>query len=136
MGINNHSVWGVQTKEFTGIQRSVSADYTDTDSQLIGNPDNVSGTGTFSRLSGTELLSGVSYYIINQNSGFAIDIPNGKLDQGTNIQQWERNGSWAQQWRIISVDENYCRIVSAGNESMCIAVAENSGDDGINIELQ
>ncbi|WP_295075029.1 RICIN domain-containing protein [Ruminococcus sp.] len=136
VGSNNRSVWGVQTKDFTGIQRSVSADYTDTDSQLIGNPDNVSGTGTFSRLSSTELLSGVSYYIINQNSGFAIDIPNGKLDQGTNIQQWERNGSWAQQWRIISVDENYCRIVSSGDEAMCIAVAENSGDDGINIELQ
>ena len=136
VGNNNHSVWGVQMKEFTGTQRSGYADFTDASSQLTGNSYTVSGTGAFSRLSGTELLSGVPYYLINQNSGLAIDIPEGRLDPGTNIQQWERNGSWAQQWRIISVDEKYCRIVSAGDESMCIAVAQNSGDDGINIELQ
>ena len=53
-----------------------------------------------------------------------------------NIQQWERNGSWAQQWKLISVDKNYFRIVSAGDESMCIAVSEISANDGVNIELQ
>ena len=136
VGSNNQTVWGVQTRQFTGSERSALTDYTDKNSQLIGNADTVSGTGSYSRLSGTELLSGVTYYIINQNSGMAADIPNGRLTEGTNIQQWERNGSWAQQWRIISFDENYCRIVSAGDESMCIAVAESSAGDGVNIELQ
>ena len=136
VGSNNQTVWGVQTRAFTGRERSGLADFTDKNSQLINKAVAVSGSGACARLSGTELLSGVPYYIINQNSGMAIDIPNGRLDEGTNIQQWERNGSWAQQWRLISVDENYFRIVSAGDESMCMAVSENSADDGVNIELQ
>ncbi|MCR4796049.1 MAG: RICIN domain-containing protein [Ruminococcus sp.] len=136
VGKNNQTIWGVQTKEFTGKDRSGLADFTDTNSQLINKADTVSGSGAAVKLSGTELISGVPYYIINQNSGMAIDLPNGKLDAGTNIQQWERNGSWAQQWRIIAVDKNYCRIVSVGNESMCIAAAQSSADDGVNIELQ
>ena len=136
VGTNNHTIWGAQTKQFTGSLRSATADFTDSESQLINKAETVSGTGAEPYLSGTELLSGASYYIVNQNSGMAIDLPNGKLDEGTNIQQWERNGSWAQQWRIISVDKDYCRIVSVGDESMCMAVAENSAADGVNIELQ
>jgi arabinan endo-1,5-alpha-L-arabinosidase len=136
VGSNNQTIWGAQTKQFSGSERTGNADFTDKNSQLINKADTVSGSGTSARLSDSELLSGVSYYIINQNSGMAIDLPNGKLDEGTNIQQWERNGSWAQQWRIISVDNDYCRIVSVGDESMCIAVAESSSEDGVNIELQ
>ena len=136
VGNNNQSIWGVQTKEFTGKERSENVDFTDKSSQLIGNADNISGSGACARLSDTDFLSGVTYYIINQNSGMAIDIPNGTLDDGTNIQQWERNGSWAQQWRLISVDKDYFRIVSAGDESMCIAVSEISANDGVNVELQ
>ena len=136
VGSNNRTVWGVQTRQFTGSGRSGLADFTDKNSQLINNRDTVSGCGAAVKLSGTDLLSGVTYCIINHNSGMAADLPNGKLDEGTNIQQWERNGSWAQQWRIISVDENYCRIVSVGDESMCMAVAQSSADDGVNIELQ
>ena len=136
VGNNNQTVWGTQTKTFSGTERSGLTDFTDKNSQLINNADTVSGSGKSVKLSGTELLSGISYYIINQNSGMAIDLPNGKLDEGTNIQQWERNGSWAQQWRLISVDDEYFRIVSVGDESMCIAVAESSAEDGVNIELQ
>ena len=136
VGSNNQTIWGVQTKSFKGTERTGLADFTDKNSQLINKAETVSGTGSALRLSGTELLSGVSYYIINQNSDMTIDIPNGKLDEGTNIQQWERNGSWAQQWRIISVDVDYCRIVSVGDETMCVAVADSSAADGVNIELQ
>ncbi|MBR6996647.1 MAG: RICIN domain-containing protein [Ruminococcus sp.] len=136
VGTNNHTIWGAQTKQFTGSLRSATADFTDSESQLINKADTVSGTGAEPYLSGTSLLSGTSYYIVNQNSSMAVDLPNGKLDEGTNIQQWERNNSWAQQWRIISVDKDYCRIVSMGDESMCIAVADNSAADGVNIELQ
>ncbi|MBR3667080.1 MAG: RICIN domain-containing protein [Ruminococcus sp.] len=136
VGTNNHTIWGAQTKQFTGSLRSATADFTDSESQLINKAETVSGTGEEPYLSGTSLLSGTSYYIVNQNSGMAVDLPNGKLDEGTNIQQWERNSSWAQQWRIISVDKDYCRIVSVGDESMCIAVADNSAADGVNIELQ
>lgn len=136
VGNNNQTIWGTQTKQFSGKERAGLADFTDNNSQLINKSDAVIGSGTAAKLCGTELLSGVPYYIINQNSEMAVDLPNGKLDEGTNIQQWERNGSWAQQWRIVSVDNEYCRIVSVGDESMCIAVAESSASDGVNIELQ
>ncbi len=136
VGSNNQTIWGAQTKQFSGSERSGTADFTDKSSQLINKADTVSGSSKAAYLSGTELLSGVPYYIINHNSGMAIDLPNGKLDIGTNIQQWERNGSWAQQWRFISVDEEYFRIVSIGDESKCIAVAKDSAEDGVNVELQ
>lgn len=136
VGTDNQTVWGAQTNQFTGSERPQLTDYTDKASQLINNADTVSGTGKSSKLSGTEFPSGAVYYIINQNSGLAVDIPNGKLDEGTNIQQWEHNGNWAQQWRLISVDDNYFRIVSVGDESMCIALAQSSSADGVNIELQ
>ena len=136
VGSNNQTVWGAQTKQYSGSDRSGTADFTDKNSQLINKADTVSGCGQALKLSNTELLSGVPYYIVNHNSGMAIDLPNGKLDIGTNIQQWERNGSWAQQWRMIAVDDEYCRIVSVGDESMCIAVAQNSAADGVNVELQ
>ncbi|MCR5601546.1 MAG: RICIN domain-containing protein [Ruminococcus sp.] len=136
VGSNNQTIWGAQTKQFSGSDRSGTADFTDQNSQLINKADTVSRSSKAEYLSKTELLSGVPYYIINHNSGKAIDLPNGKLDIGTNIQQWERNGSWAQQWRFISVDEDYFRIVSIGDESRCIAVAQDSADDGVNVELQ
>lgn len=136
VGSNNHTIWGAQTKQFTGEERSGLADFTDNSSKLLNAPETVSGSGLTAELGNTELLSGVTYYLVNKNSGKVIDLPNGKLDEGTNIQQWEKNNSWAQQWRIISVDNEYCRIVSSGDESMCISVAENSSADGINIELQ
>ncbi len=136
VGSNNQTIWGSQTKQFTGNIRSGGADFTDSSSQLIIKAETVSGSGSHTYLSNTELLSGAAYYIVNQNSSMAIDLPNGKLGEGTNIQQWEQNGIWAQQWRIISVDSDYCKIVSIGDESMCIAVAENSSTDGVNIELQ
>ena len=127
---------GRSDKTILRSERSGLADFTDNNSQLINKADTVIGSGQALKLSGTELLSGVPYYIVNHNSGMAVDLPNGKLDIGTNIQQWERNGSWAQQWRMIAVDDEYCRIVSVGDESMCIAVAQNSAADGVNIELQ
>lgn len=136
VGSNNQTIWGAQTKQYNGSDRSGTADFTDKNSQLINKSETVSGYSDSLKLSDTELLSGVSYYIINHNSGKAIDLPNGKLDIGTNIQQWERNGSWAQQWRMISVDKDYFHIVSIGDESKCIAVAQNSADDGVNVELQ
>lgn len=137
VGSNNRTVWGAQTKQFTGKERQVGIiDYTDKDSQIVYSRDVLLSGGYSSYLSGTELLSDVSYYIVNRNSGMAVDIPNGKLEAGTNIQQWEQNGSWAQQWRITSLDNDYCYILSAGDENMCIGLAENSGGDGVNFELQ
>ena len=136
VGSNNQTVWGAQTKEYTGTERAGLADYTNGAAELVMAPDTVGEASKAVRLSGTELLSGVNYFITNENSGLSLDLPEGKLDDGTNIQQWDFNKLWAQQWRLVAVDDTYFRIVSLGDESKCIAVAENSANDGINVELQ
>ena len=136
VGSNGQTVWGAQNNDFTGNERGEISDYTNADAALVIAPDTVGESSKTLKLSGTELLSGVSYFITNKNSGMSLDLPNGNLDAGTNIQQWDFNKSWAQQWRLIAVDDTYFRIVSLGDESKCITVAESSASDGANVELQ
>ncbi len=135
-GNNNQTIWGTQNKKFTGSERAALTDYTNPDAELVLAPDTAGESGKSVKLSGTELLSAVTYFIINKNSGLSIDLPAGRLDDGTNIHQWDFNKSWAQQWKLIAADDTYFRIVPLGNEQKCIAVAENSANDGINVELQ
>ena len=136
VGTNNHTVWGAKTSGYTGTDRTGIADYTDRNAKMVIAEDTLGEPGASSRLSGTSLISGIPYYITNVNSGLAIDLPNGKLNEGTNIQQWDFNKLWAQQWRITAVDKEWCKIVSLGDEQKCIAVASDTAADGTNVELQ
>ena len=136
VGRDNHSVWGAKTSTFSGTPRSGMADYVDANAEMVIAKDTLGLPSASPYLSNTDLISGIPYYITNVNSGLAIDLPNGKLDEGTNIQQWEQNKLWAQQWRIVSVDNEWCRIVSMGDETKCLAVASNTAADGTNVELQ
>ncbi|MBQ3947002.1 MAG: RICIN domain-containing protein [Ruminococcus sp.] len=136
VGSNNQTIWGAKTSKFTGTARAALGDFTNNDAQLVAAPDTVKEPSAAVKLSGTELISGIPYFITNVNSGLSLDLPSGSLDAGTNIQQWDFNKSWAQQWRIVAVDNEWCRIVSMGDESKCIAVAQNSANDGLNVELQ
>ena len=136
VGSNNQTIWGAKNTAFAGSERASLSDHTNSDAELIMAPDTIGEQSKALKISGTDLLSGVSYFITNKNSGLSLDLPEGKLDAGTNIQQWDFNKSWAQQWRLIAVDDTYFRIVSLGDEGKCVAVAENSANDGINVELQ
>ncbi len=137
VGSNNQTIWGAKTSKYSGTPRAGSADYTNANADLVMAPDTISDDQSKAlTLSGTKFLSGLTYYIVNQNSGLSLDLPEGKLDAGTNVQQWDFNKSWAQQWRLVAVDKDYFRIVSLGDESKCIAVAENTANDGVNVELQ
>lgn len=136
VGNNNQTIWGAQTREFTGKERAGLADYTNSNSELVIAPDTAGDSSKAVKLSNTDLLSGVSYYITNKNSGLSLDLPEGKLDDGTNIQQWDFNKLWAQQWRLIAVDNEYFKIVSMGDESKCVSVASDTAADGTNVELQ
>lgn len=136
VGSNGQTVWGAQNNEFTGIERTGLADYTNADASFVIAPDTVGKSSKTLKFSVTELFSDVSYFITNKNSGMSLDLPNGNLDAGTNIQQWDFNKSWAQQWRLVAVDDTYFRIVSLGDEAKCITVAESSTSDGTNVELQ
>lgn len=136
IGSNNQTVWGAQTTAYTGTPRDELKDYTDSDSQLVYAADTIGNTSAAVKIGETSLVSGVPYVIRNKNSGLVIDLPDGKSDDGTNIQQWGENGFSAQQWRIVAEDNGYCRIVSMMDEQKCIAVEENTATDGLNIELQ
>ena len=136
VGNNNQTIWGAKNSEYTGVDRKSLSDYTDKKAELVLAPKTIGEKSAAAKLSGSSLISGIPYYITNKNSGLSLDLPEGKLDGGTNIQQWDFNKSWAQQWKLISVDKKYFRIVSLGDESKCIAVAENSAADGVNVELQ
>lgn len=136
VGNNNQTIWGAKNSEYTGSERESLRDYTDKSAELVIASDTIGEKSAAVKLSGCDLISGIPYYITNKNSGLSLDLPEGKLDSGTNVQQWDFNKSWAQQWKLISVDEKYFRIVSLGDESKCVAVAENSAADGVNVELQ
>lgn len=131
---NNTCVWGSKKAEYRASEDIVNL--MNADSSLVYAPETASGTGETVKLCDTDLLSGVSYYITNKNSGMVLDLDSGNTDSGTNIQQWTKTGGSQQEWRIISEENGYCRIVSMADESMCIAVSENNSADGLNAELQ
>ena len=136
VGNNNQTIWGAKNSEYTGSDRESLRDYTDKNAELVIAYDTIGEKSTAVKLGGSNFISGMPYYITNKNSGLSLDLPEGKLESGTNIQQWDFNKCWAQQWKLISVDEKYFRIASLGDESKCVAVAENSAADGVNVELQ
>ena len=138
VGNNNQTVWGAKNDEYKGKERAWTGDYANAEYDLVYNWDSVkhSTPGAALKIDGTDLLSGVSYYIVNKNSGLSLDLPEGKTDAGTNLQQWEQNGCFAQQFRIIAEEDGWCRIASVGDESKVISVASNTAEDGANVELQ
>ncbi|SDA31286.1 arabinan endo-1,5-alpha-L-arabinosidase [Ruminococcus sp. YE71] len=135
VGSNNQSVWGAKNDKFTGSDRDYTGDYTNAEYDLVFDWDTVrnEAPGASLKISGTNLLSGVSYFIANKNSGLSLDLPEGKTASGTNIQQWEANGCFAQQFRIIAENDGWCRIASVGDETKVITVTSSA--DGANAEL-
>ncbi len=135
VGSNNQTVWGVQTKEYTGTDRAGLADHTNPDSRLVYNADMVTDTNGIKNIGDTELLSGVSYFISNKNSGLLMEVKNGLTAEGTNIQQWEKNVGPHHEWRITDLGGGYCKIALMSDESMALTVDGNDGADGLNIKL-
>jgi arabinan endo-1,5-alpha-L-arabinosidase len=137
VGSNNQTVWGAKNDQFSGSEGAWTGDYTNSEYDLVFNPDSVTNEypGASLKISDTDLLSGVSYYIVNKNSNLSLDLPNGSTANGTNIQQCEQNGCFAQQFRIVAEGNGWCRIASVGDESKVISVAYNTGADGTNVEL-
>lgn len=131
---NNTCIWGSKKAEYNEAEDS--PEYMNSASSLVYSPDTALGKGSSLKLSGTDLLSGVSYTIKNKNSGKLLDLYYGDTTDGTNIQQWTKLGGSAQEWRLVSADEDYFRIASMVDESKCAAVAGDASADGSNIELQ
>lgn len=135
VGSNNQTIWGVQTRAYAGTDRTVPADYTNSESSIVYNADSVSSGKNIRNIGDTELLSGVSYFISNKNSGLLLEVENGLTSEGTNVQQWEKNVGPHHEWRITDLGNGYCKISLMSDESMALTVDGNSSKDGLNIML-
>ncbi len=136
VGSDNQTVWGVQTKQFTGTDRSALIDYTSSDSNLSYSPDLSVSAGNSRYIGETELLSGIPYFITNKNSGLLLEVEGGKTEAGTNIQQWEMNKGPHHEWRITDQGGGWCRISLMSDETMAVTVDGNDAQDGLNIALE
>ena len=87
------------------------------------------------KLGDTEMDTSAYYTFKNTNSGLVMDIDGGKIESGTNIQQWESNGQNNQKWKLtpFANGTTYYYIRSAANENYVLKAM--TGDAGGNIEL-
>ncbi len=131
---NNTCVWGSKKTAYKASEDIVNL--TNADSSLVYNAESAGGYGNTVKLGDTQLLSGVSYRITNKNSAMVLDLDGSNPEVGSNIQQWTKQGGSNQEWRIVATEDGYCKIISMQDESKCVAVAENSAADGLNVELQ
>ena len=76
----------------------------------------------------------VIYTFRNGNSGLVMDIANGKMNDGTNVQQWDSNGLDCQKWTLQAFGSgNYYWIRPVQDNGYALR-AENNQNGG-NISL-
>ena len=62
-------------------------------------------------LEGRQMLSG--FYIVNMESGLALDNTNFSTSNGNLIQQWQPTGGSNQRWNLVYQPDGYYEIVNA-----------------------
>lgn len=81
-----------------------------------------------------EIVDGATYFLRNGHSGLFMDIPNGVNADGTNVQQWEFNGSDAQRFRLRRNASGLYTLASACSDfSQFVTVENASSEDGANV---
>jgi hypothetical protein len=77
-----------------------------------------------------------SYRITNVATNQCLDVQNGSIDAGTNVQVWENNDAMAQRWFVYQEGENY-GFVSACNawNKTVLDVADGMTAEGTNIRI-
>ncbi len=128
----NICIWGSKKEAY-----DISKDLVDRagSSQLVYQADANAKYNHTVRINHTDLLSGVSYHIINKFSGRLLDLENGNTADGTNIQQWEAIPGSPQEWRIVELEDGWCKIVSMTDESKALTVDGTDAANGLNIQL-
>ncbi|HEL9633268.1 TPA: RICIN domain-containing protein [Streptococcus suis] len=84
-----------------------------------------------------------AFEIINRHSGLVLDIAGGHISSGTNIQLWESNGTGAQAFKFVSVDNEAKRsiadgvyyIVTKANEQLRLTEASAGNDSYSNAQM-
>lgn len=131
---NNTCIWGSKKTAYDFSEDMIDA--ANANSKLVYHKESVQGTGAAVKLPGTELLSGVPYAITSKFNGKALDLSGGETEDGTQIQQWTFTGGSHQEWRLVAVDDTYCKILSMKDETKCIGINGNDAADGLNVTLQ
>ncbi len=75
---------------------------------------------------GTKMDTNLIYTFSNANSGFVMDIKDGNMSDGSNVQQWEANEFNCQKWKLVPYkDDNYYFIKSRMNEDYGLCIEDN-----------
>ncbi len=77
---------------------------------------------------------GMYYEIICANSGKVLDVAYGGKTNGSNVWQYESNGTVAQQWILQDAGDGYFYIMSKGS-LLYLDVAGGNRDNGANIQI-
>ncbi len=87
------------------------------------------------KIGDTEMDTSVYYTFKNVNSGLVMDIENGTMAEGTNVQQWGSNNLTCQQWKLtpFANGTTYYYVRSAADPNYVLKAM--TGSDGGNIEI-
>jgi hypothetical protein len=88
-------------------------------------PDDGSGDST-------DLVSGATYVVRNDNSGKALDVEAAGTGDGTNVHQWTYGGGENQQWVVTDLDNGYYKLEAAHSGKALDVEAAGTGD-GANV---
>lgn len=81
------------------------------------------------------LANGTSYQMRALNSGYCLDVVNGGTTAGTNIRQWDCNGSNAQRFTVAMQPDGNAQLVNVGS-GLCASAVGDPNAPGSNVELQ
>ena len=76
----------------------------------------------------------VIYTFRNVNSGLVMDIVYGKMENGSNVQQWEQNGYDCQKWILTPYKNTNCYFIRSVQDDSYALKAEGS-KNGANIDI-
>lgn len=76
--------------------------------------------------------NGGTYLFVNRHSGLVLEVANGSVDDGANVQQWGENGHNCQKWRLESTGNGYYHITNV-NSGKYFEVQNASTEGGGNI---
>ena len=69
------------------------------------------------------------------NSNKVLDVSGALMTNGTNVQQYAANGTYAQKWIVLKNSDGSYVIQSALSENMVLDVAGGSAANGANVQL-
>ncbi len=73
------------------------------------------------------------FYIINKQSGKALDVTDWAVNDGSRIQQWSYAGTENQAWSLRRVEGDYFTFISK-HSGKCLEIAGGDLDDGAQLQ--